>query len=162
MTDTVEIDLRTHVERTLASVAVRPSHRRRIQEEMLAHLLAVYDEEFARTGDENASARTAKGRFGCPEVLGSELEASVPLVERLFFLFLLRKANIMWRWLLLLGLVAVAVGLGFVMPAVAQLRQQPGPIAVSGALLVLGTVLALAGVGSFACGIVGYRRRKLS
>jgi hypothetical protein len=162
MTDDIESDLAAHVERAVASVAVRPAHRRRMREELLAHLLAVYDEEFARTGDEQVSALAAKQRFGCPESLRGEFEASVPRIERVFVLFLQRKANVMWRWLLLIGLVAFYVGLGVVLPAIARLRTEPSPIVLSSVLLVLGSVLALAGVGAFGWGIVAFRRRKLS
>ena len=48
----------------------------------------------------------------------------------------------MWRWLLPVGLVAFYVGLGFVLPAIAKLRTEPGPVVLSSALLVLGTILA--------------------
>lgn len=43
------------------------------------------------------------------------------------------------------GVVAVLVGLGFIMPAVAQLRTQGALPAVSVALLLLGVLLSLGG-----------------
>jgi cytochrome c oxidase assembly factor CtaG len=58
---------------------------------------------------------------------------------------------------LLLGVIALLVGLGFVMPAVAQWRTQGSLPAVSVVLLGLGLVLAAAGV--FA-GVSGFRRLK--
>jgi hypothetical protein len=57
---------------------------------------------------------------------------------------------------ILLGLAGVLVGLGFVMPAVAQWRDLGTMPGSSVALLVLG--LALAGAGLFS-GVTGLRRR---
>lgn len=46
---------------------------------------------------------------------------------------------------ILVGVVAVLVGLGFIMPAVAQLRAQGALPAVGVVLLLLGVFLSLAG-----------------
>ena len=63
------------------------------------------------------------------------------------------KGSIMWRWLWLVGLVVAYVGLGFVLPAVAQLRS-PDPIMPNqrfgiGVLLPFGVVVTLLGLGLF-------------
>jgi len=51
------------------------------------------------------------------------------------------------------GVVAVLVGLGFIMPAVAQWRTQGALPGVSVALLLLGVFLSLGGIGAVATGI---------
>lgn len=50
------------------------------------------------------------------------------------------------------GVAAVLVGLGFVMPAVAQWRTQGSMPAVSVALLLLGVALSLGGGGAIVAG----------
>ncbi|MGC3959065.1 MAG: hypothetical protein QM813_14315 [Verrucomicrobiota bacterium] len=52
-----------------------------------------------------------------------------------------------------LGIVAILVGLGFVMPAVAQWRHEGAMTGMSIMLCLLGTVLTLAGAGAAIHGI---------
>jgi Clp amino terminal domain, pathogenicity island component len=71
--------------------AVRPLHagtptKRKMREELLSHLSAIYQEEFARLGDCSAAIRSAASRFGDPTALSSELQASLPAHERLSYL----------------------------------------------------------------------------
>lgn len=49
---------------------------------------------------------------------------------------------------IILGVIAVLVGLGFVMPAPAQWRHEGAMTGLSVSLLVLGAVLTLAGGGA--------------
>ena len=65
----------------------------------------------------------------------------------------------MWRWLLVVGLVAVAVGLGFVLPAAAQLRGPGEVMAATVPLLLFGIVVTLGGFGSLAYGVERFRTR---
>ena len=152
MNDAILNDLTAHVSRALRSLPACRSRRRQMQEELLAHLLDLYDEELERLRDERAAAERARQRFGQPDDLGSELAAAVPWPERLILL-LCGKGGIMWRWLWIVGVVAVLVGLGFVFPAVAQLRR-PEPLTPDdrfgiGVLLPFGVVVTLLGVELF-------------
>ena len=54
---------------------------------------------------------------------------------------------------IIVGLIAVLVGLGLIMPAVAQWRALGILPGASAGLLTLGVLLALGGVGAAACGI---------
>jgi hypothetical protein len=54
---------------------------------------------------------------------------------------------------IIVGLIAVLVGLGFIMPAVAQWRAFGILPGASAALLTLGVLFTLGGVGAAACGI---------
>ena len=54
---------------------------------------------------------------------------------------------------IILGIIAVLVGMGFVMPAVAQWRHEGAMTALSVALFLLGTVMTLAGVGAAIHGV---------
>ena len=51
------------------------------------------------------------------------------------------------------GIIAVLVGLGFIMPAVAQYRTQGSMPGASVGLLLLGILLTLGGLGAAVCGL---------
>ena len=152
MNDAVLNDLTAHVIQAIGTLPASAAHRQQMQEELLAHLLDIYDEELERLQDERAAADRAKQRFGRPDDLRSELEIAVPWVERLNFL-LWGKESIMRRWwyLCFVGVLAVYVGIGFILPAIHQLRD-PAPIMPNnrfgiGVLLPFGVVVALLGLG---------------
>ena len=156
MNDGLLNDLSAHVVQVIGPLPASRSRKQQMREELLAHLLALYDEEFASHRDEQAAASQAKKRFGRPDDLSSEFQAAVPLLERLVFL-VLAKGNTMWRWLRIVGCVAILVGLGFVFPAIAHLsnadhiaRSEVYPLRMTVALLVLGLVLTLSGLGGIA------------
>jgi hypothetical protein len=54
---------------------------------------------------------------------------------------------------IILGIIVVLVGLGFVMPAVAQWRHEGAMTNSSVALCLLGTLMTLAGIGAAIHGI---------
>ncbi len=159
MNERVWTGLKAHVERTTLFLPLRPAQKAQVQEELLAHLVAVYEEELARLKDDEAALNGATSRFGDPEALGEEIRDTVPFSEWLWFALGFTKENIMWRWLVLLGFVAVAVGLGFVFPAVAQLRGLAEVTAATVPLLVFGIVVTLGGFGSLAYGAERFRTR---
>jgi hypothetical protein len=132
-----------------------------MQEELLAHLLALYEEELVSVKVEQAAAHRAKERFGRADDLSSELQAAIPLLERLVFL-IFRKGKLMKRWLWIIGCMAVFVGLGFILPAI-QLWRSGGPNAHLShtqafwpylGLPVLGLVLCLGGLATVAYSII--------
>jgi hypothetical protein len=160
MNEAILNDLTTHVLQALGPLPARRSRKQQMEEELLAHLFGLYDEEVASLKNEQAAASRAKKRFGRPDDLCGELQAAVPLLERLVFL-VYRKGNIVWRWLWIIGCVAVLVGLGFVFPAIAQLsnrdhlmRSEAFSLGMCVALLVLGLVLALGGLGTVVYSVV--------
>jgi hypothetical protein len=67
--------------------AVQPVHatiagKMRMREELLAHLISVFEDEFDRTGDERTAFNEAARRFGDPRTLTHQLQQSVPLANR--------------------------------------------------------------------------------
>ena len=166
--------LELHVDEAIASVPANASRKRRMREEMLAHLLDLFDQEHARLGDDTQALEAAVHRFGGLAELRSELHDSVPYGERLVFHILGKKENIMWRLFMIAGCVAVLVGLGFIMPAVAQLLRDAGWVEAgelhpysSGlmltlqiTLLILGCALSLGGVWSVFHGIKRFRLQR--
>lgn len=162
--DFVTDRLRAVVDRAVGSVPMSRRRGARIREELLAHLLDVFDEEFARTGDERDALARAERRFGEAGPLSDELHDAVPSVERYGtnLLFTLTREPAMRPLWIVLGLVVLLVGLGFVFPAVAQLRdhglrQTPADAFQLSVLLPLGVLLSLGGIGAAGYGTL--RRR---
>ncbi len=81
------IELRRQIECVVRPIRASQWRKDRMREELLAHLSALYDEELAAsTGDEAAALAAAKARFGAPATLSSELQSTVPVVERWAFM----------------------------------------------------------------------------
>jgi hypothetical protein len=114
------------VERIVRPVRAGTARKRKMREELLAHLTAVYDEEFARLHEPGAAMRAAAERFGEPGELTRELQNSLPFHERIsYFLekwmgwrapetatqWMLRAAAQTFGLLLLTGVAAAAIAL---------------------------------------------------
>ena len=78
----VQRQLRVAVERCVRPVRAACLRKDRMRRELLSHLTEVYAQERARGGDDAEAAARAIERFGEPEALGRELQASVNDVER--------------------------------------------------------------------------------
>jgi hypothetical protein len=75
-------ELMVHVERAVRAVRANPTRKRRMRQELLAHLTNLVEEEKARGADEREALARALQRFGDPAGLSHELQASVPRLER--------------------------------------------------------------------------------
>jgi hypothetical protein len=73
--------LKIIVERTVRPVYASTSRIRKMREELLAHVSAVFEEESAKLGDEPAALARTQERFGQAAELTSLLQASVPRVD---------------------------------------------------------------------------------
>jgi ATP-dependent Clp protease ATP-binding subunit ClpC len=79
------IDLMKIVERTVRPVRGSTSCKRKMREELLAHLATIYEEELARRGDLAAALDAAAKRFGAPSELAREFEEALPFHERISY-----------------------------------------------------------------------------
>jgi hypothetical protein len=82
------------VERAVRPVRASNVHRRKIREELLSHLTGIYDEELTSRGNPVAAMQAAAERFGDPAELTCELNASLPLGERVGYYI---NRNLAWR-----------------------------------------------------------------
>jgi hypothetical protein len=82
MNDVILKELKIVVERAVRPVRATMVRKRRMREELLAHLSAIFEEEAARLGDERAALERAAERFGDPAELTAELQQSVPRWDR--------------------------------------------------------------------------------
>ena len=70
--------LKIIVERAVRPVRVSNSHRRKFREELLAHVVGVFEEERARVDDDQAALERTALRFGNPAEVTTQLQLSVP------------------------------------------------------------------------------------
>jgi hypothetical protein len=75
-------ELKIVVERAVRPVRATMARKRKMREELLAHLLAIFEEEAEKLGDEQTALDMAKRRFGDPKELSRELQASVSHWDR--------------------------------------------------------------------------------
>jgi hypothetical protein len=157
----IQDELEAIVRRAVRSVSASASRKEMIREELLAHVTAVFDEEFARLGDAPAAVDETARRFGVAAELKSELQASVPYLERLFRIS--EKEILMSRWYWLLAVFAVFFGPAIVLPALAHFKQQIVLPALEHSKqqgdmqwlpLLLGVAITLAGIGGVGYGVI--------
>jgi hypothetical protein len=70
--------LKIIVERAVRPVRASTDRKRKMREELLAHVVGVFEEEGARLGDERAALEQTALRFGNPAEVTSQLQESVP------------------------------------------------------------------------------------
>ncbi len=80
-------NLKVVVERAVRPVRAPTARKRRMREELLAHLSAIFEEEVAKTGDEQAALDRARQRFGDPRALTGQLQETVPRWDRVSTFF---------------------------------------------------------------------------
>lgn len=80
---TPKIPLKTIVERAVRPVRASINCKRKMREELLAHVIAVYEEEAAALGDGSAALVRTVERFGSPTELTGQFQTSVSAVDRL-------------------------------------------------------------------------------
>jgi hypothetical protein len=74
--------LRRPVERAVRQLVVSTDRRRKMREELLAHLITVYESERIQGLSEVVAAERAVERFGDPQALRAELQATVSWSHR--------------------------------------------------------------------------------
>ena len=81
MNDSTRTQLKIIVERAVRPMRASVSHKVKVREELLAHVTAVFVEEAARLGDEQAALERTAQRFGNPAELTGQLQQSVPTFD---------------------------------------------------------------------------------
>jgi ATP-dependent Clp protease ATP-binding subunit ClpC len=74
--------LKIIVERAVRPVRASIARKRKMREELLAHVVSVFEEEAARLGDEGAALERTSLRFGNTAEVTSQLQESVPAGDR--------------------------------------------------------------------------------
>jgi hypothetical protein len=82
MNESTLVQLKIIVERAVRPVRATIGRKRKMREELLAHVSAVFEEE-AKLGDEAAALERTAQRFGAPDLLTRQLQAAVPARDRM-------------------------------------------------------------------------------
>ena len=90
--NTVPEELKVIVERAVRPVQANMARKRKMREELLTHLVSVFEEEAEKLSDERTALQRAKTRFGDPKELSRQLQGTVPAWSR--FRFLLEKLRL--------------------------------------------------------------------
>lgn len=78
MTESNLVQLKIIVERAVRPVRASTSRKRKMREELLAHVSGVFEEESAKLGGDHAALERTALRFGSPTEVTSQLQESVP------------------------------------------------------------------------------------
>jgi hypothetical protein len=81
MSESTSRQLKILVERAVRPVRASTGSKRKMREELLAHVTAVFEEEVARLADEQAALERTAQRFGNPAELTGQLQESVPALD---------------------------------------------------------------------------------
>lgn len=149
MKDSTFSQLEAIVERALKPVWATPARKQMLRMELLAHVMDIFDEEFATLDNEQTALNHTLCRFGLADAIGTELQSSLSFANRwLPFLF---KENSMKTWLWWLAVMAIFTGPALIMPALAKYRDAGVltmlPLLAGIAITVFGLVLAGFGLG---------------
>jgi ATP-dependent Clp protease ATP-binding subunit ClpC len=126
MNDSTQLQLRIIVERAVRPVRASMSRKRKMREELLAHVSAVFEEEEARLGDEQAALEWTAQRFGNPAELTGQLQASVPtsdFLQRFLEGMALRTDESMLRRAVRFAVVMFFVCVVFLLPPLSVQRR---------------------------------------
>jgi hypothetical protein len=79
MNTSSQTQLKIIVERAVRPVRASTNCKRKMREELLAHVSGVFEEESAKLGDESLALERTQQRFGNPGELTAQLQESVPM-----------------------------------------------------------------------------------
>jgi hypothetical protein len=106
--------LKIIVERAVRPVQASKSHKRKFREELLAHVVGIFEEELARLGDERAAVERTARRFGNPAEVTRQLEESVPARDAVRRYWEGRPGELAWRTAMRFAWVSGTFALVFV------------------------------------------------
>ena len=141
--------LKIIVERAVRPVQVSNSHRRKFREELLAHVVGVFEEERARLDDDQTALERTALRFGNPAEVTSQLQQSVPAGDSIVRIWEGQPGEATLRVRLRLACVASAcapVAACVVVLAAGRVVELPREAMIHGAYAFLGLPLYLFGL----------------
>jgi hypothetical protein len=114
MNESTLTQLKIIVERAVRPVRASTSRKRKMREELLAHVVGVFEEESAKLGDERAAVERTALRFGNPAEVTSQLQESVPARDAVRRYWEGRPGEPAWRTAIRFAWVSGTFALAFV------------------------------------------------
>jgi ATP-dependent Clp protease ATP-binding subunit ClpC len=121
MNESTLTQLKVLVERAVRPVRASMSRKRKMREELLAHVTAVFEEEAARLGNEQAAFERTAQRFGNPAELTGQLQQAVPtsdLFQRFLEKLCIRSDESMIRRAVRFAVVTFFVSAAIFLPVI--------------------------------------------
>jgi hypothetical protein len=146
MNESTMTGLKVIVERAVRPVLASNSHRRKFREELLAHVVGVFEEERARLEDDQTALERTALRFGNPAEVSRQLQKSVPAGDSVVRIWEGQPGEATLWVLLRLACVAIACGLVaacVVVLAAGRVAALPREATYHGAYAFLGLPLFL-------------------
>jgi hypothetical protein len=97
MNESTLTQLKILVERVVRPVRASMSRKGKMREELLAHVVGVFEEEWTKLGDERAAVERTALRFGNPAEVTRQLQESVPARDALRRYWEGRPGEPAWR-----------------------------------------------------------------
>ncbi len=151
-----------HVERIVRPIQAMDERKDRMREELLAHLIASFEERRKTQADESLARKEAIASMGDPAQLRSELQAAISLghrakarFERLFNWHAPEPA---WKYTLRVGLFTGSSIL-LLLPLMILPVAWQGNVSVLEVLRLLAPLAALIGLNAFALGYFYFKMR---
>jgi hypothetical protein len=156
MNESTLSQLKIIVERAVRPVQASFARKRKMREELLAHVLGVFEEESAKVGNDQAALERTASRFGNPAEVTSQLQETVPARDAIRRYWegqpgepVLRTA-IRFAWVF--GVFALAFVVFFMGLLVASL--QVGPVGMWPRTALIQCVYAVLAIPVWLCGLV--------
>jgi hypothetical protein len=111
MNESTLTQLKVIVERAVRPVRASTSRKRKMREELLAHVVGVFEEESAKLGDDRAALEQTELRFGNPALVTSQLQESVPARDAVRRYWEGRPGEPAWRTAIRLAWVSGTIAL---------------------------------------------------
>src|SRR5262245_25994065 len=149
MNESIPTQLKVIVERAVRPVRASTSRKRKMREELLAHVGGVFEEECARLDDDRAALERTALRFGNPAEVTRQLQESVPASDSISRFWEGRPGEATLWILLRLACVASAwalVGVGVVWFASGWVTALPREAVITGGYAFLALPVYLIGL----------------
>jgi hypothetical protein len=149
MNESTLTQLKVIVERAVRPVRASTSRKRKMREELLAHVVGVFEEECARLGDDRAALERTALRFGNPAEVTGQLQESAPASDRIPQFWEGRPGEATLWILLRLACVASAwalAGVGAVLFAAGWVTALPREAMITGGYVFLALPVYLFGL----------------
>jgi hypothetical protein len=115
MDESTLTQLKIIVERAVRPVRASTSRKRKMREELLAHVVGVFEEEVARLGDDRAALERTALRFGNPAEVTSQFQESVPARDTIWRFFECRPGEAtLWVLIRVACVASVALLVGVI------------------------------------------------
>jgi hypothetical protein len=154
MNESTLTQLKIIVERAVRPVRASTSCKRKMREELLAHVVGVFEEESVKLGDDRAALERTALRFGNPAEVTSQLQESVPARDAVRRYWEGRPGEPAWRTAIRLAWVSGTFALVFTVFFLAVASFTVGSVGAWPRETLLQSVCAVLAIPAWLSGLV--------